>query len=243
MANEPFPCPRCFITIPDSREYRRVHQVVDAAIAGAGFESIRSEDLFDTVARLSPRDAVVGELATADFVVAEVSESSPSVFFELGLARAMAKPTVLLLRSATTGAVREAELRGQQVIVYETSTPGLRALRTAVERALQQLRLHPRQTDLFTRASTPFFVDWERLSREDRENLCRELLTQMGYRRRLGERGAGAGSGCRIASEGPRRLRISGTLAYFDGTQRTRRHVPRYAQRPRVPPSSGTAQR
>src|SRR6185503_17550974 len=33
------------------------------------------------------------------------------------------------------------------------------------------------------RLATPFFIEWDRLERTDAENLCRELLTQMGYQR------------------------------------------------------------
>jgi len=180
MATEPFPRPRCFIAMPHSPDNQRVLEVVRGAVAEAGFDAIRPADGGD---RLSPREVVVGELATADFVLAEVSDNSPTVFFELGLARAMAKPTVLLLRSSSIRGFREADTRGQAVLIYESSAVGLRELRGSVVRALQQIRSHPRQADLFARISTPFFVDWERLSREDRENLCRELLTQMGYRR------------------------------------------------------------
>ena len=35
---------------------------------------------------------------------------------------------------------------------------------------------------LGSRTRNLFVVDWERLSREDVENLCLELLTQMGFR-------------------------------------------------------------
>jgi signal transduction histidine kinase len=182
MSNEPFPRPRCFIAIPHSVVYRRVLEVVREAVDAAGFDSTRRVESGE---ELSLPDAIVGELATADLVVAEVSERRSNVFFELGLARAMAKPTILLVHAdEASRALREAQmLRDEPVFVYEPTAAGLKELRVHLARVLEQLRSHPRQTDLATRIPTPFFIDWERLGREDRENLCRELLTQMGYRR------------------------------------------------------------
>ena len=82
-----------------------------------------------------------------------------------------ASPTLVLFSQAAS------------LILYQTSAVGLTRLQTAINRALRDLSHSPPQFATARPASTPFFIDWDRIHSSDSENLCRELLTQMGFRR------------------------------------------------------------
>jgi signal transduction histidine kinase len=149
------------------------------AVAEAGFR------LLVPVDRKNVSAGAVEAITKADCVVADVTGASSTVFFELGLAQAFDKATLILsLDSATTKPLRGV-LPGANILRYETSPEGLRLLSKNVTSALREFRHSPQQPRflLGSRTRNLFVVDWERLSREDTENLCLELLTQMGFRR------------------------------------------------------------
>jgi two-component system, sporulation sensor kinase D len=127
---------------------------------------------------------VVGEIARADVMIADMTGRNPNVFFELGLAQAMGKAIFLVVdRTASDGL--PADLRGYQHLIYDSTSAGLSDLRKRLGIALRDYIRSPRPTRAMLRSAfaRPFFVDWDRLDRSDAENLVQELLAQMGYRR------------------------------------------------------------
>jgi signal transduction histidine kinase len=134
----------------------------------------------------------VAAITRADCVVADVTGRDPAVFFELGLAQALDKAIFMISRDQITVSRDDpvtAPLRSDSsvtnVLRYESSPGGLRELSKAITSALREYRRSPRRPRflLGSRSQNLFVVDWDRLNREDTENLCLELLTQMGFRR------------------------------------------------------------
>lgn len=64
---------------------------------------------------------IVKDIAESSFVVAEVSPANPNVFYELGYAHALKKPTVLLVKR---GEKLPFDIAGYRVIFYEDSIAG-----------------------------------------------------------------------------------------------------------------------
>jgi signal transduction histidine kinase len=120
-----------------------------------------------------------------DCVVADITGSDPSVFFQLGLAQALDKASFLLTQEPVKKLLASGATGLMDVLHYEPDPDGLRELSRAVTDILRKFRVLPRRPRflLGARARNLFVVDWERLSREDIENLCLELLTQLGFRR------------------------------------------------------------
>lgn len=127
--------------------------------------------------------SVVSDVASVDCVIADMTDQRTDVYFEIGLAQAMGKPILLLCEKNRM--VREPEaLRELPWIWYEATAAGMTELRGKIYKTLQEFeRLLVGAT--FTsnaRLAAPFVVAWERLDRSDIDNLCFELLAQMGYR-------------------------------------------------------------
>jgi nucleoside 2-deoxyribosyltransferase len=61
-------------------------------------------------------EQILGMLRRADFVVADLTDRHPNVFFELGLAIGLGKPVLLL--SQESAADIPFDLRARQVVVY-----------------------------------------------------------------------------------------------------------------------------
>ena len=172
---------RCFLAIPQSPEYQSIAKAITGGIEEAGFRIVRPDrdSLFPGAA---PQEVVVGDLARADCVVADVTGFNPNVLFEIGVAQAMGKGLLVLVQEDAASGM-PSDLRGCPFILYDRKRLGEFARRIA--KSLKELRRFPRMSRSIQspRFATPFFVEWERLDFAEAENLCRELLAQLGFRR------------------------------------------------------------
>ena len=173
--------PRCFLALPfDSISIRKT---IELSAQAAGFKVV-SPDHAPIRPATPIQEIVVGEIARADCVIADLTGRNPNVFFELGLAQAMGKALFLVIQKGASEDV-PVDLRGYQYLTYGTTVTGLSELGHQLGQSLREYRHSPRPTRsmIGTRFTRPFFVDWDRLDRSEAENLVRELLAQMGYRR------------------------------------------------------------
>lgn len=103
----------CFVVMPYGEPFDSYYAEVYApAVRAAGLEPVRADSLFrsssilDDIWRLT-RDAQV--------LLADMSTRNPNVFYELGLAHAIARPVVLVAASIDDVPF---DLRGLRVIIY-----------------------------------------------------------------------------------------------------------------------------
>jgi hypothetical protein len=120
---------RSLIIAPFDAAGARVQDAVRRALEDIGVEVFR----FDNIAAGALwANAITDAVRSADFLVVDVTRQNPNVFYELGFAHALRKPTILIASSEGTGAL-PSDLAGFQYIVYE---PGnLRSLVDHVQRA------------------------------------------------------------------------------------------------------------
>jgi len=126
----------------------------------------------------------VDVIAKADCVLADVTGHDSAVFVELGLAKALDKATLVISRNNVTAALHN--VLGDAIAMrYRTGAVGLRQMSNNVAVILADFSESAQQRRLLlgSRTRNLFVVDWDRLNREDAENLCLELLTRMGFRR------------------------------------------------------------
>lgn len=121
--------PRAFVVMQFAEPYDTFYrEVIQNQAEAAGFEVVRMDEragpgvIFQDMQR---------EIEQSDIVIAEITPANPNVFYELGYAHALGKPTILLAR-------REAELpfdiRSFRVVFYNDTIGG----KTEVERNLQR---------------------------------------------------------------------------------------------------------
>lgn len=182
MANEKQAQLGCFVSVPFSAEFEDVRRAVNAGLAMAGFRAIELLDLSPSGRTI--HETLMGALASADCVIAELTSQNPIIHFELGLAQAMGKAVFPIVRRSESGYV-PSNLRDMLMVLYDPTPDGMSGLTSQITKALLDFRRSPRRSQFISsgRVSTPFFIDWDRLDRSDEENLCRELLSQMGLRR------------------------------------------------------------
>jgi hypothetical protein len=62
-------------------------------------------------------DSITPAIQKADFIIADITGSNPSVMYEVGFAHALRKPVLLIVRSGPEHV--PSDLRGQLFFVYE----------------------------------------------------------------------------------------------------------------------------
>ena len=120
----------CLIIAPFDAGAARVRRVLAAAVRELGVQVLDATDAKASESRIS---TVAAWITDVDFVVADISRQNPDVFYELGYAQALGKPTILLVEDSTETSL-PSSLAGNLFITY--SDKALAALGAAVQRAL-----------------------------------------------------------------------------------------------------------
>ena len=121
--------PKAFVVMQFAEPYDTFYQeVIQKQAAAAGFDVVRIDEkpgpgiIFQDIQR---------EIEQAEIVIAEITPANPNVFYELGYAHALKKPTILLAR-------RESELpfdiQSFRVVFYNDTIGG----KVEVERNLRR---------------------------------------------------------------------------------------------------------
>ena len=120
---------RSLVITPFDAAGARVLDAVRRALEDIGVEVFRFDEI---AAGALWANAITDAVRSSDFLVVDVTRQNPNVFYELGFAHALRKPTILIASSEATGAL-PSDLAGFQYIVYDPSN--LRGLVDHVQRA------------------------------------------------------------------------------------------------------------
>ena len=109
----------CFVMTPFKEPYDSIYQKILApAIGAAGLVPVRGDQI------RRPGDAVAqiwNAIREADICVADISETNPNVMYELGLAHAMQKQVILLIKKTRKAPFN---LTAQRQLPYSPAVPG-----------------------------------------------------------------------------------------------------------------------
>src|SRR5947209_17712509 len=120
---------RSLVITPFDSAGTRVLDAVRRALEEIGVEVFRFDDIGPGALWAN---AITDAVRSADFLVVDVTRQNPNVFYELGMAHALRKPTILLASSDVTGAL-PSDLAGFPYIVYDPAN--MRSLVDNVQRA------------------------------------------------------------------------------------------------------------
>jgi signal transduction histidine kinase len=182
MPGDDQPKPECLVLVPSFPGFRPVRDAIFAAVQAAGFRRVFfGQQLIAT----SPiAEEALTRLVRAECVVANITGLHPEVMFILGQAQAMGKPTILVRKHEEPDDVPSFPfLEDMDHVTYAATPGGVEEFVPILRHTLEQSRASaPRARRPWQRISMPFSIDWDRLDVSDAENLCQELLTQMGFR-------------------------------------------------------------
>ncbi len=128
--------PRIFVVMQFRAPYDSLYtEVIQPVAERLGFKAFRADDVFRPGVIL--QDIIRG-IVESDVIVADITPGNPNVFYELGYAHALQKPTILL-------ANRQIEklpfdVSGYRVIFYNDTIGGKRDIEDFLERYLDDIR-------------------------------------------------------------------------------------------------------
>jgi signal transduction histidine kinase len=173
---------------PHGPEFEALRRIAKAAAEKNGVRLVSAEEAMHPAAA----EAVFSEILGADLVLALVSHGSPNVLYEVGLAHASGKPVACLFDEHVAFLPFLGEPPSlapySRVLGYDGRTAGgLARLESGLLRLFEDFKREPQRFLVFQRlpagrALVPI-VDLDRLGPREFENLCFELLTQMGFKR------------------------------------------------------------
>ena len=144
MPSEDRPRYRCFLALPFSPEFSVVREAVSKGASEAGFKIV-SPDQRPVLPGSTIREALIGELARADCIVADITDQNPNVYFELGLAQAMGKGLLIIANKRSMNRV-PFDLREFLIIGYEDGAVALSELMRRVNASLSKYRQSPQRS-------------------------------------------------------------------------------------------------
>src|SRR6516162_6746674 len=116
--------PRSVFTIMSfEKKFRDVYETYKEVCKEFGFEAERTDESV-SLERIVPR--VEREIRGSAFVIADVSEQSPNVFYELGFARGLGKPLIMTVRKGNKLPFDVADIPAIEWKILEDLREGLR---------------------------------------------------------------------------------------------------------------------
>lgn len=90
----------CFVLMPFSDDFKDIYEIAIKEAChngGAHCERVDDQDFHET----SIFQRIINQISQADFIIADMSGKNANVFYEVGYAHALDKPTVLLTNNAS----------------------------------------------------------------------------------------------------------------------------------------------
>ncbi len=176
---------RCYGIIPFDKEFHLLKDAIMAACAGVG-----ARLTFPTERGVRPMlsaNQTYLEIARCDLIIADVSQPNPNIFYEIGLAHALGKPAILLMQEEMGDKVRF-DVRSYPYLAYSMTPDGLANFRQKFRGYLEEFIRSPRNFNPFSPfpqrfVHPPYIIELEKLAPREFENLCFELIAQMGFRK------------------------------------------------------------
>ncbi|MCG3156770.1 MAG: hypothetical protein DKINENOH_03394 [bacterium] len=124
----------CFVLMPFRKELDRVYtEAIKSACDKAGFTAVRADDL---IGPYNIHRDIIEYIFDSSAIIADLTDSNPNVFYELGVAHAIANKTIMILQE---GLKPPFDIHNYRCISYELSETGLTALARRLAEYLQHL--------------------------------------------------------------------------------------------------------
>jgi len=175
----------CLVLLPASDDYKAVRTAILEVCKEVAVGTVWPDEAQPGLFSLPPGDAIYSVLNRVDLVIAEITIASPNVFIEIGIAQGMGKPCIFLVEEDATPP--RVDTRIANYIQYGTSAASLDRFQQRLRKILLNFRNSPRRyarpNSALLPMGAPPLIDLEKLEPREFENLCFELLSQMGFRR------------------------------------------------------------
>lgn len=129
----------------------------------------------------------LNEISKADMVLFESTSLTPELYYGVGIAQALGKPVISLIQDSADK-IRNGAVLNSLYFPYSPTKDGLDKLQFELKRFLKEYSKNPlRFRSLFPYSKkiseTSYLIDIDKLNPREYENLCFELISQMGFKK------------------------------------------------------------
>lgn len=115
----------CFVEMPFNAKFSGIWtSVIKPTVESLGDKCLRVDDFFTTGSILVD---IYDSIKKADYIIADLTELNPNVYYELGYSHALDKKVIILSQDIST---LPFDLKHQRVIVYSDTALGANQLKT-----------------------------------------------------------------------------------------------------------------
>ncbi|MBI4651304.1 hypothetical protein HY745_08490 [Candidatus Desantisbacteria bacterium] len=176
---------RCYAILPFDKEFQPLKEAIKEAAKEIGIKLILKDEIIHK--QLQVTELVYSEIARCDFVIADISQSNPNIMYEIGIAHAMGKFVAFLMKAGTEIPLGLGFPKAF-IFAYDTTPNKIVEVINHFKELLEDFIHAPRKYRPFIpfpakTIQLPYIVNLERIDPREFENLCFELITQMGFRR------------------------------------------------------------
>jgi len=124
----------CFVLMPFGESFDEVYRtLIQPAVIQAGLNPLRADDIFTPG---SIMEQIRSAIQQSRICIADLTGRNPNVLYELGIAQALGKPSILLSQDISDVPF---DVRHLRIIKYTNNPKGFRASQTGLINALQQV--------------------------------------------------------------------------------------------------------
>lgn len=122
--------PLVFVIISFEEKYEPIFTLIQAICGVNGLDAVRADESKTVIRKIHPE--IFSKLFNADIIIADITSYSPNVFYEIGWAHALGKPTLLI---AENGSKIPFDINDYPVFRYDSRLP-YRVLRSQFEKEI-----------------------------------------------------------------------------------------------------------
>lgn len=121
----------CFVIMPFDPSFDGIWEVVvRPTVESIGDRCLRADDIF---APGSILEDIIRSIRESDYIIADLTEHNPNVYYELGYAHALEKTVILITRGLDT---LPFDLKHQRVVEYADTAEGSAKLKSDLNKVL-----------------------------------------------------------------------------------------------------------
>ncbi len=160
---------KCFVIMSFKPEYDMVYQSsIKKAVEENGLICVRVDD--DRTPQNIPTK-IVREIIEADVIIADLTESSPNVYYELGISHTLGNKTIIISQHLDN---LPFDIRNEFSLGYTNDRVGIRLLYLELEKMLPKLLDNPHSPTNIVQIAGQEYFDNQRKIRENLEKLQEE---------------------------------------------------------------------
>ncbi len=128
--------PKAFAIMKYEKDFDELyHDVISPVCENAGYCSVRADECYTTSMIIQD---IIREISEAAIIISDITMDNPNVFYELGYAHALNKPTILLADAEKRQRL-PFDVNGYRTIFYSNSIGGKKEVETNLKKFLDNI--------------------------------------------------------------------------------------------------------